>query len=239
MPRGISEIKKKCADRTAIEAEATGILSLKENLEIKKREAEEKLQAIRKHAKALIEKGLAEKELPERLAEQAAHAAEHDEYLAGSEEEKTRITKEIEALVLESSAIVIDEALPDKRKELSEQVAQIGLSIEKKRRTEGEYKVRSGVLEESLRQIASAETRLAALAKETEFYNSEISEWKVLAKALGPDGIIPLEIEDAGPEVARNANELLRVYDSRYTVRLSTQEAAKERQRPRKTSSTS
>ena len=49
----------------------------------------------------------------------------------------------------------------------------------------------------------------------------------MLAKALGPDGIIPLEIEDAGPEVARNANELLRVYDSRYTVRLSTREAAK------------
>ena len=187
----VTGLKKKCEERPAIETEAKGILSLKENLEIKKREAEEKLQAIRKHVKALIEKGLAEKELPERLAEQVAHAAERGEYLAGSEEEKTRISKEIDALVREASTIVIDEALPEKRKELAEQLSRIGPSIEKKRRTEGEHKVRSGVLEESSRQIASAETRLVVLAKEMEFYNNEIPSGRCSRKHWGRMGSSP------------------------------------------------
>ena len=224
----IVELRKKCDDGPAIEAEAKGILSLKESLEKKKEEAEGKLRALRKHAAALIEKGLAEKELPERLAELSALTAEKDEYVAGSEQEKERISREIDAIEREASAIVLDEELPKRREDLAREVDRIGPSIEEKRRTEGELKKRSGILEETLRQIASAETRLADIAQELEFYNGEISEWRTLAKSLGNDGIIPLEIADAGPAVTSVANELLRVYDSRYSVRLSTQEATKD-----------
>ncbi|MGD0238558.1 MAG: hypothetical protein ABSC55_28975, partial [Syntrophorhabdales bacterium] len=47
-------------------------------------------------------------------------------------------------------------------------------------------------------------------------------------KATGNDGIIALEIDDAGPAIASLANELLRVYDTPFSVRINTQEMARD-----------
>lgn len=53
---------------------------------------------------------------------------------------------------------------------------------------------------------------------------AEIGRWGVLAKALGNDGIIALSIDDAGPELARLANDLLlSCYGVRFTISIQTQ----------------
>ena len=132
------DLKKKCEERPAIEAEAKDALSLKEGLEKKKTEVDDKLQAARKHVAALVEKGLAEKELPERRVELSALSTERDRWLADCGREKARISKEIEAVEQEALAIVLDDELPKKREELAGEVEQIGPSIEDQRWTEGE-----------------------------------------------------------------------------------------------------
>ena len=82
----------------------------------------------------------------------------------------------------------------------------------------------AGAFDEALRRIAESEEKSIDLDKEIEHLGSEISEWTIEEKALGNDGIIALEIDDAGPAIASIANELLRVYDSPFSVRLNTQE---------------
>lgn len=53
---------------------------------------------------------------------------------------------------------------------------------------------------------------------------AEISHWGILAKALGNDGVIALSIDDAGPELARLANDLLlSCYGARFTIAIQTQ----------------
>jgi exonuclease SbcC len=50
-----------------------------------------------------------------------------------------------------------------------------------------------------------------------------VGAWKLLEQALGRDGIQALEIDAAGPEVARLTNELLRAcYGSRWTISFET-----------------
>lgn len=58
----------------------------------------------------------------------------------------------------------------------------------------------------------------------------ELGWWNLLAKALGNDGVIALCVDDAGPELARLANELLLAcYGSRFTLSIRTQvETAKK-----------
>src|SRR5208283_5137026 len=52
----------------------------------------------------------------------------------------------------------------------------------------------------------------------------ELGWWNLLSKALGNDGVIALCVDDAGPELARLANELLLAcYGSRFTVSIRTQ----------------
>lgn len=52
----------------------------------------------------------------------------------------------------------------------------------------------------------------------------ERTVWALLQRAFSNDGIIALEIDDAGPHIAANANALLAAcYGSRFTVRIDTQ----------------
>jgi len=56
--------------------------------------------------------------------------------------------------------------------------------------------------------------------------SDEISHWKLLAKALGNDGVVALTIDDAGPALTHTVNELLLAcYGRRFTVEIRTQRA--------------
>jgi DNA repair protein SbcC/Rad50 len=73
--------------------------------------------------------------------------------------------------------------------------------------------------EEAQRQIASLEAQASAASL-------EITQWMLLSKALGNDGIIAMSIDDAGPRISRITNQLLEdCYGGRFVIRISTQEA--------------
>lgn len=53
---------------------------------------------------------------------------------------------------------------------------------------------------------------------------AELATWTVFAKCMGSDGLIALMIDDAGPELARVANDLLvACYGPRFTLSIRTQ----------------
>lgn len=57
-------------------------------------------------------------------------------------------------------------------------------------------------------------------------YESEIAKFSLLMKATSNDGIVALEIDDSGGEIAAIVNDLMRsCYGSRFTIRMDTQSA--------------
>ena len=52
-----------------------------------------------------------------------------------------------------------------------------------------------------------------------------MSQWTLLSRALGNDGIIAMSIDDAGPSISAICNKLLQdCYGGRFCVRISTQD---------------
>lgn len=66
-------------------------------------------------------------------------------------------------------------------------------------------------------KAASFEADVAAAAE-------DLAHWTTLCKALGPNGVVALVIDDAGPSLAALTNDLLRAsYGPRFSVRIDTQ----------------
>lgn len=62
-----------------------------------------------------------------------------------------------------------------------------------------------------------------------EYWQSELEDWTLLTEALGKDGIQALEIDAAGPEVARLTNDLLEsCYGPRFSISFETQRAKRD-----------
>lgn len=75
-----------------------------------------------------------------------------------------------------------------------------------------------------LEKVKTAKEFLASLDSKCNLINDQIANWTLLSKAFGNDGIIALSIDDAGPEIAKYANQLLNeFYDGVFQVRLDTQ----------------
>ena len=114
--------------------------------------------------------------------------------------------------------------MKERKEHIAQSVSTLSSRIDGQRSEEAALRKEAGALDEALRRIAESETKCIEIDKEIGHFISEISEWTIEEKALGNDGIIALEIDDAGPAIASIANELLRVYDSPFSVRLNTQE---------------
>lgn len=77
-----------------------------------------------------------------------------------------------------------------------------------------------------IKQGASALSKITTIAGKVENLNKDISDWAILGQALGNDGIIALEIDDAGPTISAIANDLLlSCFGFRFSVRIDTQVA--------------
>lgn len=75
-----------------------------------------------------------------------------------------------------------------------------------------------------LAALASKRIERDQLSQQIAALNDEVANWQLLAKACSNDGIIALEIDDAGPSIAGLANDLLTAcYGPRFSVRLETQ----------------
>ena len=80
---------------------------------------------------------------------------------------------------------------------------------------------RAKALGEQLAEITAKEGAAIRAAKRVE---DELATWSLLAKCLSNDGVIALDIDDAGPTFAALANELLLAcYGPRFTLQVITQ----------------
>jgi len=71
--------------------------------------------------------------------------------------------------------------------------------------------------EAAIKEIKTLDDRLS-------FVNAEVSEWALLERAFWNDGVIALEIDDAGPAISSSANDLLvSCFGTRFSVKIDTQ----------------
>ncbi len=86
-----------------------------------------------------------------------------------------------------------------------------------------EATAKKATVEERIRHLRE---RLDVLEKEqlrVEFAEREVGDWRALEEALGQNGVQALEIDAAGPEVARLTNELLEAtYGPRFSLQFET-----------------
>ena len=83
---------------------------------------------------------------------------------------------------------------------------------------------RAGALTERIASNRHALAKAAETRAEAATLEQDISEWSLLAKAFGNDGIIALCIDDAGPSLSGYANDLLLTcYGPRFSVSIRTQ----------------
>jgi len=220
----LGDLGRKCAAMPSLRKEVEQLLSTKRVLADEMQKAEQRVTALKDETKPLTEAEQAGKELPGLETELAALQKEKEGYLVEADRAIAAIEAEIRAREDEVARIVIDPALEEAKKEIIQVVSALSSRIDGQRSEEAALRKEAGALDEALRRIAESETKCIELDKEIEHLWGEISEWTVEEKALGNDGIIALEIDDAGPAIATIANELLRVYDSPFSVRLNTQE---------------
>ena len=220
----LDSLRRKCAAVPSLRKEAEQLLSTKRVLADEMKKAEERITALKHDLKPLAEAEQAGKELTQMETELAALEKEKEEYLLEADRAIAALQAEITSREEDVARIVIDPALEEARKEIAQAVSALFSHIDSQRSEEAHLRNEAGALDEALRQIAESETKCIELDKEIGHFISEISEWTIEEKALGNDGIIALEIDDAGPAIASIANELLRVYDSPFSVRLNTQE---------------
>ncbi len=101
-----------------------------------------------------------------------------------------------------------------------------GEAVERRKAAEGLLRtadqVAAGVAAQ-VEQLARKREDLTRLQTDVELAEVEVGDWSLLARALGKDGIQALEIDAAGPEVARVTNELLEAcYGSRFSISFET-----------------
>jgi DNA repair protein SbcC/Rad50 len=75
-------------------------------------------------------------------------------------------------------------------------------------------------------QLKTAQSELARSDARVARIEQELSQWSLLARCLSNDGVIALDIDDAGPTLAALANDLLLAcYGPRFTLQVCTQTA--------------
>lgn len=100
------------------------------------------------------------------------------------------------------------------------------IEAEQTRTKENEERVAQAIreLQSKVDRAANAEIELDKAREKVNAISAEISQWTLLAKALGTDGIIAMQIDDAGPAISTLANQLLEdCYGGRFQISLVTQ----------------
>lgn len=213
------EIALKGKVETKIKAlrESKGILSKKlSGLEDNIRKADEALKDI-----SLVED--AEKKI-EALAKEVVDILSEGKTVVGEiEAQIAKAETEIKALREQLAAIQEDKTLAFQKQTIESSIISIKKSVDDKRREESAVQVSLGAIAEVLKQVEDAKLKLSHVNSQVETLNAEIREWKIVADRI--EGIIPLEIDDAGPAISAITNDLLlSCYGPRFTVKISTQD---------------
>lgn len=180
-------------------------------------------------------------DIERRQSDTVKRAAELQETLVSRRDQldlKWNRDKEVILLKEKDISAEIDKLIEDARRleatlsgNIDEEVSQLREIISSKvdllRNEEASLKqanTECGILLAAIDDIDKKTVELVRFDEEIARTNEEMVNWKIIAKACSNDGIIPLELADAGPAIAQNTNNLLRAcYGPRYSVRLETQ----------------
>lgn len=217
-------LKEEVSLRQELEAEAKRCLAGREEAKRRMTALEKRLSALRDKVKKLSEAETAEKSLPSLEQEKRELFEEGSRTI---EELRNRISlheKERDSLVQELDALKGVKGLEEEREEAQRRVETMRQRTAAARREQMQLFERKGKVQEELRQAAGAGKRLKSVDAGIGRLNKDSAEWAFLEKALGNDGLIALEIDDAGPTVAGITNELIHTcFGGRFSVRIDTQ----------------
>jgi exonuclease SbcC len=131
-------------------------------------------------------------------------------------------------LALAGEVQALDLALMDDPKVAADRV-RAALAGLKEERSAAEASVRSltgtiGGLDLKMADFGRLREQLVGIEAQLGSFDADIADWRLLQKACSNEGIIPLEIEDAGPSISAQGNDLLRnCYGPRFSFRIETQ----------------
>lgn len=185
-------------------------------------------------AQAETDADLADREVAELKQQRAAAQVTADEERAAITQRINDIGQQIASIQEESRAAI--ENLQEKLAQLDAQDHGSAVTAAQQALDDAEQKLAEldAGMAEKQNQVARLEAEVENLNKaiiagvETrktlDRIESELSQWRLLQSALGPDGIVALSIDDAGPTLASLTNDLLlSAYGPRFTVSISTQ----------------
>jgi exonuclease SbcC len=229
----IAGLKAQRKDPATIRGQIKAVTDTKNNLLLTQKSIEADLQEITKSLESLPLAEQAEAQLPELRkqlqeteAEVAACEAEVATYAAEANKELVAIRETIGQLNMK--LLDASDNGPDYEKQKDDILkvqAHFRKEIEEARIRQQGHNQHLGALEETLKQIDGAKGELDTIGSRIGYLNDEVSQWATLEKAFGNDGIIALELDDAGPQISAIANELLQVFGGRFAVRIDTQSA--------------
>ena len=115
-----------------------------------------------------------------------------------------------------------------RRCELTDQRTGIGEDLQNARAQIERGQAKREALDAERARLVDRQAEIAMLTTRLDAQNQDLREWRVLAAALGRDGLPTLEIAAAGPTVSSYCNDLLAsCFGTRFTVELVTQAAKK------------
>ncbi|OPY84310.1 MAG: chromosome segregation protein [Syntrophorhabdus sp. PtaU1.Bin153] len=222
----IDALKAKQTDPQSIRDKITATTNNKNVLVAKQRMIETEIQDIIKAIESLPLAEQAEKDLPGLKDELTQAEAEWKGYTDSIVAEMEALKGDIEELTIRViDATDTDPDYQANKQEFVDKQSYYRKEIEEARTRDADLKKSLGAYEETLRQIDKAKEGLGTVTARITYLNDEISQWATLEKAFGNDGIIALEIDDAGPSVSAIANNLLQTFGGRFSVRIDTQSA--------------
>jgi exonuclease SbcC len=206
-----SEEKNLESEIASLKNRVVSVGNIRHNLSVSGQEREEikrkisgtekELERVRLLSKLLPEVELAEKSLPE------------------VEESLERIEEKL-------SLIVPNDNLKQKKQVINSTLSE--LQVTRTMLLQKEAGIRQSIGEKTalIKNGKDSEKALSGIIPKIKKISRDISEWTILEKAFSNDGIIALEIDDAGPMISAIANDLLfSCFGSRFSVRIDTQAA--------------
>lgn len=219
----ISTLKKETLLKSAIEAKIKALMESKSALAKRLATLEDDLRKADNALKELPLVEDAEKKMDSLTAEVDAILSEGKTVVAEIDAQIARTEAEVNTLKVQLGQISDDKTLIIQKQSLEGRLITLKKSIEEKRREESAIQSSLGAISEALKQIEETKTKLSQVNAQIDALNSEIRDWKIVADRI--EGIIPLEIDDAGPTISAITNDLLlNCYGPRFTVKISTQD---------------
>jgi len=207
--------------RTEITDTKTRLNTLRERL----KQVSAALTTLEKTGDALARAEVAEASFPELLKESDDLTKERQSALAGLTEQITGLENEATLLTAKAMDIPAIDEVKQKREALQKSLEDIEVKRVTTTTHERELRQKLGAAQEAVRSVEEAEDQLSTVAASITYLDDEISQWATLEKAFGDNGIIALQLDDAGPQITAMANVLLKEYGGRFAVKLETQAA--------------